>query len=101
MTRTTAVPRIAAAVFGIAIKQETLPTFAEVAGLALEQYQAEFGAFANPVRKQTVNMGIRQVIDRLCREINITFQKDTKITGRPKKGETFKAGLQKEFANLM
>jgi hypothetical protein len=100
MSRTTAVTRIAAAVFGIAAKQETLPTFAEVAGLAMEQYQAEFGAFANPVRKQTVNVGFRQVIERLSRENNITFQKDTKITGRPKKVESFKAGLKKEFTNL-
>ena len=100
MSRTTAVTRIAAAVFGIAAKQETRPTFAEVAGLAMEQYQAESGIIADPVRKQTVNVGFRQVIERLSRENGIVFSKESKHTGRPKK-VSFKQGLQKEFANLV
>jgi hypothetical protein len=93
------VTRIAAAVFGIAIKQEIIPSFSEVAGMAMQQYQAEFGIIADPVRKQTVNMGFRQVIERLSRENNVSFAKDSKHTGRPKK-VSFREGLSKAFANL-
>jgi hypothetical protein len=100
MSRPTAVARIAISVFGIAAKQETLPTFSEVAGLAMEQYQAEFGVIADPVRKQTVNMGFRQVIERMSRENGIAFSKESKYTGRPKK-VSFKEGLAKEFAKLV
>ena len=93
------VTRIAAAVFGIAIKQESLPSFSEVAGMAMQQYQTEFGVIADPVRKQTVNVGFRQVIERMSRENNISFAKEANHTGRPKK-VSFREGLAKAFVNL-
>lgn len=99
MSRTTAVTRIAASIFGIASKQQTLPSFSEVAGMAMGQYQAEFGFITDPVRKQTVNMGFRQVFERMSRENNVFFVKN-KHTGRPKK-VSFKEGLAKEFAMLV
>jgi hypothetical protein len=101
MTRSiTPTARIATATFGIAIQQENLPSFAEVTGMALAQYQTEFGIITDPVRKQTVYMAIRYTIECLSKEHNVVFTKNTKSTGRPKK-VSFKEGLRKAFAELV
>ena len=101
MTRSiTPTARIATATFGIAIKQETLPSFAEVTGMALAQYQTEFGIITDPVRKQTVYMAIRYTIECLSKANNVVFAKNTKSTGRPKK-VSFRDRLKKEFVKLV
>ena len=97
----TPVTRIATAAFGIAKKQETLPSFSEVAGMAFQQYQAEFGVVSDPVRKHTIICSIRQVLNRMSQEYGVSFAKNEKMTGRPVKTVGFVDGFRKELSMML